>query len=318
LGWTEITVARVPDDWDKDRVTAYALADNRSAELAEWDEQVLTEQLKELELAEWDVEALGFDAIVEPLQDVVEDEMPEVVEPKSKLGDVWQIGKHKIACGDSSDKLFLTKLLGSSEPDAIITDAPYGISIVKNKTVGGSVLAKTTDYRPVIGDEDGFIAAKVFDLSMTLWPNKIQCWWGANHFAFTAKMPDSSCWLVWDKKNGDNNFADAELAWTNYKGAVRIFSHMWAGMLRDSEKGKGQRFHPTQKPVALSKWVIATLKIKNESIILDFFAGSGSTLVAAIESNCIAYGIELDPYYVDKIIARLEKLTGQTAELIAG
>jgi len=318
LGWTEITIARVPDDWSADQVKAYALADNRSAELAVWDEQVLASQLLELQEAEFDIELLGFELPVDELAEITEDEISEQVESKSKLGDVWQIGKHKIACGDSSDKLFLTKLLGSSEPDAIITDAPYGISIVKNKTVGGSVLAKTTDYRPVIGDEDGFIAAKVFDLSMVLWPNKIQCWWGANHFAFTAKMPDSSCWLVWDKKNGDNNFADAELAWTNYKGAVRIFRHMWAGMLRDSEKGKGQRFHPTQKPVALGKWVIETLKIKNESIILDFFAGSGSTLVAAIESNCIGYGIELDPYYVDKIIARLEKLTGEQAQLIEG
>jgi len=318
LGWREIQVARVPDDWSVDKVTAYALADNRSAELAEWDDQVLTEQLKELELADWDVEALGFEATVEPLQDIVEDEIPELYEAKAKSGQVWQIGKHKIACGDSSDKDFLLLVLGDSKPDAIITDPPYGISIVQNKTVGGSVLAKTSQYKDVIGDENGLIAATTFSLSMSLWPEKTQCWWGANHFAGDAQLPNSSCWLVWDKKNGDNNFADAELAWTNFRGAVRIFSHMWAGMLRDSERGSGQRFHPTQKPVALTKWIIETLKIKKESIILDFFAGSGSTLVGAIESNCVAYGIELDPYYVDKIIARLEKLTGLTAELVEG
>ena len=220
LGWKEIVVAKCPDDWDEVRVKAFALADNRSAELAEWDEQVLTDQLRELELAEFDVESIGFEAVVEP-EPVVEDELPEVVDSKSKLGDIWQIGDHVIACGDASDKEFVLKVLSNREPDAIVTDAPYGISIVKNKSIGASVLAKTTDYKPVIGDEDGLIAAKVFDLSMSLWPKKIQCWWGANHFAFTAKIPDSSCWLVWDKKNGDNNFADAELAWTNHKGAFR-------------------------------------------------------------------------------------------------
>jgi site-specific DNA-methyltransferase (adenine-specific) len=317
LGWTEISIARVPDDWSSDQVKAYALADNRSAELAVWDEQVLASQLLELTEAEFDVELLGFELPVDELQEVVEDELPEQVEPKAKLGDVWQIGKHKIACGDSSDKSFLSKVLDSNEPDAVITDAPYGISVVQNKTVGGGKLAPVTQYKEVIGDQDTHIASTVFSLVHDLWPSAIQCWWGANHFAFTAKIPNSSCWLVWDKQN-TGNFADAELAWTNYKGSVRIFKHMWNGMLRDSEKGKGQRFHPTQKPVALTKWVIETLKINKESLVIDLFAGSGSTLAGVIDSNCIAYGIELDPYYVDKIIARLEKLTGQTAELIEG
>ena len=110
LGWGEISVARCPDEWDEVRVKAFALADNRSAELAVWDEQVLTEQLKELELADFDVEAIGFDAVVEP-EPVVEDEIPEVVDTRVQLGQVWQLGRHRLVCGDSTDVDNVAKLM---------------------------------------------------------------------------------------------------------------------------------------------------------------------------------------------------------------
>ena len=183
LGWSEIVVVRVPGDWSADQVKAYALADNRSAELADWDEQVLSQQLRELQLAEFDVEAIGFDLVVEP-EPVVEDEIPEVVETKSKIGDIWKVGNHIIACGNSSDKDFVLKVLDSKLPDAIITDAPYGINVVQNNSVGGGKLASVTKYKEVIGDQDTDIASKVFSLVSSLWPNIKQCWWGANHFYF--------------------------------------------------------------------------------------------------------------------------------------
>jgi DNA modification methylase len=295
------------------------LADNRSAELAEWDQTVLASQLVELDVAGWDLAGLGFD-VPEPESEsddeneslAFDDDEPIV----SKVGDIWQVGPHRIACGDSTDKTMLTRLTQDLEVKAIITDPPYGISIVQNNKVGSNKLAKAATYRTVIGDENSDIAAVSFNLAQTMFSKTTQCWWGGNHYTGKAQLPDSSCWLVWDKQTGDNNFADAELAWTNHKGAVRIFKHLWAGMLRASERGARVRIHPTQKPTALTQWVIETLRVEKGSVVLDLFAGSGSTLVGAADSGCIGVGIELDPFYVDKIVQRLEKQTGQTAQLI--
>lgn len=113
LGWTEIQVAEAPDDWDEDTAKAYALADNRTAELAEWDEAELAKQLLELEDADWDIEALGFELPKLHDVDVDEDEIPEPpVEPVTKLGDIWQLGRHRLMCGDSTDETHLKLLTG--------------------------------------------------------------------------------------------------------------------------------------------------------------------------------------------------------------
>ena len=325
LGWEEIEAVRVPADWDADRIKAFALADNRTAELAAWDQQVMASQLLELQEAGFDIQEFGFE-LQEPESRPEDESEPlefdETENIKSKVGDVWQIGQHRIACGDSTNQEILASLTNQLKVDVIITDPPYGIDIVSKKgngtvgNIGWEGAAPAGKYRPVIGDESSDLAAVSFDLAQTLFPKTIQCWWGANHYAGQAKLPDASCWLVWDKDNGSSHFADAELAYTNAKIAVRVFKHQWMGMIRASERGKAVRIHPTQKPVALTKWVIDTLKIKKESVVLDLFAGSGSTLVGAAESGCIALGIELDPFYVDKIIDRLEKQTGQKAELV--
>lgn len=320
LGWDVIEVVRVPDDWSADQAKAFALADNRTAELATWDEQVLAAQVLELAEAGFEVAEFGFEAIEPEPTEPVEEEPLEFDEDEpivSKLGDIWQVGPHRIACGDSTDEATLARVTKDLVIDAVITDPPYGIAIVQNNKVGASNLAKAGTYRPVIGDENPDIAAVSFNLIQSIFPKTTQCWWGGNHYTGKALLPDASCWLVWDKETGDNNFADAELAWTNHKGAVRIFKHLWAGMLRASERGAGVRIHPTQKPTVLTKWIIETLKIKTGATILDVFAGSGSTLVGAADADCIGIGIELDPFYVDKIVQRLEAQTGLKAELVS-
>lgn len=324
LGWDEIEIVQVPEDWTKDQAKAFALADNRTAELASWDEMVLAAQVIELKEAGFEVADFGFEAI-EPEPKQTEDSEPTEFDADeiivSKVGDIWQIGSHRIACGDSTDEATLARLTGELTVDAIITDPPYGIDIVSKKengkgNVGWEGAAKAGNYRPVIGDESSDVAAVSFQLVQKLFPKVIQCWWGGNHYTGKASLPDSSCWLVWNKDNGQSNFADAELAYTNAKIAVRVFTHQWMGMIRASERGKAVRIHPTQKPTALTQWVIETLKIRKGSVVLDLFAGSGSTLVGAADSGCIGIGIELDPFYVDKIVQRLEKQTGQKAELL--
>jgi len=295
LGWKEIQVARIPDDWDEQRVMAYALADNRSAELAEWDEQVLTEQLKQLELADWDVEALGFEVTVEPLKDVVEDEIPELYEAKAKLGDVWKLGRHRVMCGDATDEQAISKLIAGSIIDAVVTDPPYGIKANK-QTLG---IGKKDFYRGNDWDDS------VPDISFILTLAETIIIWGGNYFANT--LPISNDWLCWHKKNDDRSFSEFELAWTNLKKNCRILSHHWSGE---------NKLHPTMKPNALMIWCLDFLKPKAN--IIDVYGGSGSTLIACEQTDRTCFMMEIDPKYVDVIIARWEKLTGEQAVLVEG
>jgi len=310
LGWSEITVARVPDDWSSDQVTAYALADNRSAELAVWDEQVLTEQLKQLELADWDIEALGFEAVVEPLQDVVEDELPEVVDPKAKLGDVWQLGRHKLLCGDATSVDALDTLVADYKIDMVWTDPPYGIAHSGKGIEGAS---KGNDFGEILGDDTVQVAIDSFRLATTIYPDALQIWWGANYYPTT--LPNGYGWLVWDKEREGDTFSGAEIAFVNKGVRVDVFRHQWHGMIRASERSD-KRLHPTQKPIALVDFCFTNYG--EPKTVLDLFGGSGSTLIACEQTDRVCFMMELDPKYVDVIIARWEKLTGQTAELIAG
>jgi DNA modification methylase len=320
LGWSEILIVRTPIDWTPEQVKAYALADNRTAELAEWDAKVLADQLIELDAEGWDVAEFGFDPINPPTES--EDDEPlsfdEDKPTRSKIGDLWQVGKHRIYCGDSLDKKSYTKLCKGEKPSLIFTDPPYGISVVKDNKVGADFgVAKKGNYEEVIGDESGHTAADAFILLNELYAKSKHIWWGANHYSKTALLPNSSCWLIWDKRaNTDivNTFADAELAWTNLSQPVRIHRQLWNGMIRQGEHDK--RIHPTQKPVNLAIWAFELCKLKEDEIVLDAFCGSGSTLIAAARKGLIGFGIELDTKYVDLILDRLEKETGLEAELL--
>ena len=172
---------------------AFALADNRSAELAEWDEQVLTEQLKELELAEFDVEAIGFEAVVEP-EPVVEDEIPEVVDTKVQLGQVWQLGGHRLVCGNSNLQNDVDKLMNGHKAKVVYTDPPYGMNLDTDYTQMGS----NRSYDAVIADDKQFDAR--FLLDYFSYCNEIFLW-GADYYVETLdrKYPDLGSWLIWDK-----------------------------------------------------------------------------------------------------------------------
>lgn len=127
---------------------------------------------------------------------------------------------------------------------------------------------------------------------------------GANHFI--SKMPfDSSCWIVWDKVNGDNDFADCELAWTSFDTAVRRITYRWNGMLQQNMKNKEHRIHPTQKPIALYGWLLSRYAKPND-IILDTHVGSASSLIACYNTNHKFVGFELDEYYYKVSKQRLD------------
>lgn len=136
--------------------------------------------------------------------------------------------------------------------DLCIADPPYGIGECGAKNHSRSKIAKAKEYIAKDWDYKA-LPKEYFDEILRVSKNAII--WGANHFI--SKLPyDSSCWIVWDKQNGDNDFADCELAWTNYKSAVRRFAFRWAGMLQGDMKHKETRIHPTQKPIALYSWIL--------------------------------------------------------------
>lgn len=179
--------------------------------------------------------------------------------------------------------------------DLVLTDPPYGIGFMHG--VGGGCAARSTVFAKiaVCGDDSPF------DPSPWLkFPAAIL--WGANHYA--SRLPDSSCWLVWDKREGmcHNDQADCELAWTSFNSPARLKRHYWNGMLKASEHGE-PRVHPTQKPIELMKWCIGFA----EGSILDPFMGSGTTLRAAKDLGRKAIGIEIEEKYCEIAAKRLSQ-----------
>jgi len=193
-------------------------------------------------------------------------------------------------------------LVGLPQGLAILTDPPYGIGADKNLRANkkhGAAAAPSKDYGT--GGWDGQPA----DMA---WVRELDCpsiVWGGNYFEFGP----SSCWLVWDKENGTNGYADCELAWTNLKQAVRRIKWRWAGMLQQDMANKEERVHPTQKPLEVMRWCLGFLP--PHLTILDPFMGSGTTGVAAVKLGRRFIGIEIEPKYFDIACRRIEEATRQ-------
>ena len=208
-----------------------------------------------------------------------------------------EIGNATLYLGDCMDILpTLPKV------DAVITDPPYGINENSKKVASRS---RTHNGKPLVTDYGFFDWDKappnpeVVDFICT----KGEClaFFGGNYFY----LPPTSCWLVWDKMNS-GDFADCELVWTNWPKAVRRLQWRWNGMIR---QGNEARYHPTQKPLEVMKWVIDLCPLANT--ILDPFMGSGTTGVAAIQLGRKFIGIEREPKYFDIACQRIEQAVAQ-------
>lgn len=314
LGLKDVPVVEASHLTDAQR-RAYIIADNRLALDAGWDDEMLRIEFEELEGLGFDLELTGFtldeidalepEVINEGLTD--EDAVPELQDdPVTKLGDVWILGKHRLMCGDSVDISVVEKLLDGIKPNAVFTDPPYGIGLDKE----GQKLGKSKAYGAVLNDHDNQVAKDAFAICKSMEIPELY-FWGANHYS--SCLPDSSCWIVWDKQGGKSvTYADCELCYTNIDKPVRMFTHIWDGFRRDSEKGEN-RVHPNQKPVKL--FVDIWKKFNTGQVILDLFGGSGSTLIAAEATNRVCYMVELSPVFVDVIIRRWQDFTGQKAIL---
>lgn len=214
--------------------------------------------------------------------------------------------KYKLNTLYNEDCMQALKEIPDNYFDLAIVDPPYGIGYSQSahKNSGqqyGKALAKKADYD--FKDWDSSSPDKEYFEELRR-VSKNQIIWGANHFI--SNMPyDSSCWIVWDKVNGTNHFADCELAWTSFDTAVRKFEFMWNGMLQGNMKDKEIRFHPTQKPVQLYAWLLNRYAKKGDKI-LDTHVGSASSLVACYRLGFDYIGFEIDKDYFEKAQKRLE------------
>ncbi len=306
LGMDKVPVVQLGHMTEAQR-KAYVLADNRIALNSGWDTGMLSLELQDLK-DDIDLSLLGFDpdeldALLNPIEETEgltdEDAVPDVPdEPKTKLGDIYILGNHRLMCGDSTNLSDVDKLMIGVYPDLIHTDPPYGMNAVSKSSV-----LKANYGTDIMGDDNPDVAKDAFNLIYGLYPEAKQIWWGANYYC--SVLPDSECWLVWDKNNGQSDQTDCELAWANFRSVVRQFTQA-------SEKKN--RVHPTQKPVSLMEWIIKRFNLSSKTIA-DYFGGSGSTLIAAEKNGLQAFIMEFDPKFCDVIVQRWEEFTGKKAVL---
>ena len=263
-------------------------------------------------MSEFDFD-ISIDDVFQEENEVIEDnfEAEPPKEPKAKLGDIYQLGNHRLMCGDSTKLEDVEKLMNGNKADMVFTDPPYGINVVSdNGEVGANFgVAKKGNYSKVIADDTTDTAKKSYEILKTIC-NKLILW-GGNYFIDFLEPSDG--WLIWDKRVDSgikNTFADGEMAYCNFHTPIRIYHQLWNGMIREGEKDK--RVHPTQKPIKMLSEILQDFSKENETI-LDVFGGSGSTLIACEQLNRRCYMMELDPKYIDVIIERWEQFTGKKA-----
>jgi DNA modification methylase len=281
-----------------DILIADQLTDEQKAEFiikdnvgfGEWDWDLLANEWDVEALEDWGLE-LPFDTT--PVLEAEEDdyEMPSEIQTNIVLGDLIEIGQHRLLCGDSTDSDAVARLMDGQKADMVFTDPPYGMNAVTKSGV-----LKERYGSDILGDNDTNAAKDSFNLIYSLYPDALHIWWGANYYS--SCLPDSECWIVWDKNNGGSDQTDCELAWSNARSVVRQYT-------KASEKTN--RVHPTQKPVELISWAFNKF-CDNAKLISDFFLGSGATMVAAHQLNRKCYGMELDPKYCQVIVNRMQKL----------
>ena len=304
LGLNEVPCIRLSHLTESQK-RAYVIADNKLAMNAGWDDDLLMLEIGDLKDDGFDLSLTGFSEeelaglVVQEIPEglIGEDEVPELPDtPKTVEGDIWVLGNHRLMCGSATNPEHIQELTQGDYIDLIHTDPPYGMNAVSKS----AVLSKNYDG-DILGDDDTTVAKDAFTLIHSLYPTAKQIWWGANYYC--SALPDSECWLVWDKNNGQSDQTDCELAWANFRSVVRQFTQA-------SEKTN--RVHPTQKPVSLMEWIIKRFNLTARTIA-DFFGGSGSTLIAAEKHGINAYLMELDPKYCDVIIKRWQDYTGKEA-----
>lgn len=309
------------DDMSDAQIKAFRISVNKIADLADWNEELLSLEIEQLKELDFDIDILGFDEDeladllpeIEELPDGDEDEVPEPPEePVSRLGDIWQLGGHRLMCGDSTSIDAVDLLLEGQKAQMVHTDPPYGVSYQSN-------LRTKSEKFDVLKNDDVFLdIAPIIEACSTGWVFVWTSWkvlttWIDLFEGFG--YPSNQ--VIWYKGGGGigdlkKTFAsDYETALVWHRGA-ELTGKRIGSVWKVDKDGASTYLHPTQKPVALAEEAIDKTTKKGYTV-LDLFGGSGSTLIACEKTGRVARIMELDEKYVDVIIKRWQTYTGKEA-----
>ena len=314
----------IADDLTDEQIKAFRLADNKVAEKAEWDFDLLNAELDDI--IDLDMELFGFeDALQDDAEEAVEDEFEVELpaEPKSKLGDIYQLGNNRLMCGDSTVLEDVEKLMGGEQADMLLTDPPYNVNYE----------GKTKDKLKIKNDQMGndnfrqFLTDAFSNADMFMKPGAVFYIWHADSegynfrgACFDAGWTVRQC-LIWNKNSMVMGRQDYQ--WKHEPclyGWKEGAGHLWASDRKQTtvinfDKPTRNDMHPTMKPIPLFDYQIKN-NTKGGDVVLDLFGGSGTTIMACEQNGRRGYSMEYDPRYVDVIVDRWEKFTGAKAVLL--
>lgn len=323
LGMTEIPCI-IADDLTDEQIKAFRLADNKVAEKAEWDFDLLNAELDDI--IDLDMELFGFeDALQDDAEEAVEDEFEVELpaEPKSKLGDIYQLGDNRLMCGDSTVLEDVEKLMGGVQADMLLTDPPYNVNYE----------GKTKDKLKIKNDKMDndnfrqFLIDAFSNADMVMKPGAVFYIWHADSEGYNFR---GACFdvgwtvrqcLIWNKNSMVMGRQDYQ--WKHEPclyGWKEGAGHLWASDRKQTtvinfDKPTRNDMHPTMKPIPLFDYQIKN-NTKGGDVVLDLFGGSGTTIMACEQNGRRGYSMEYDPRYVDVIVDRWEKFTGAKAVLL--
>jgi 16S rRNA G966 N2-methylase RsmD len=296
-GWKDVPIEIV--DWPEDKQRQFVIKDNVG--YGEWDWELIVKDWPEAE--EWGLDVPEFKTEAEAQED--DYEIPEVLQTDIVLGDLFQIGEHRLLCGDSTDSDQVARLMNGEKADMVFTDPPYGIAYDNEERWSGidkqNSCAKRNIGKMILGDAEDFNPS--FLLSYFSYCKEIFVW-GMQYYP--QHLGRGGC-IVWNRKTEsqkDVPHADFELCWSKQERNKMAWI-TWGGF-KSKEKGE-ERLHTTQKPIELASWFFNNWGKQND-LIADLFLGSGYTMVAAHQLGRKCYGMELDPKYCQVIIDRMKKL----------
>ena len=313
----------VADDLTPEQIKAYRLADNKTAELAEWDMELLPLELDDLQ--EFDMTLFGFEmpkGRAEAIEDDYEISVP--AEPRTKPGEIYQLGRHRLMCGDATSADCVQVLTGGAQMDMLITDPPYNVGYT----------GKTADALTILNDKQDADAFRAFLVDAfqaangAMKPGAVFYIWHAESEGLNFRAACAAAGftvrqcLIWNKNSmvigrQDYQWKHEPCLYGWKEGA----GHLWASDRKQTtvlnfDRPTRNKEHPTMKPVKLFDYQIQN-NTKGGDCVLDLFGGSGTTLIACEQNGRNAYVMELDPKYCDVIIHRWEKLTGEKAKRIS-
>lgn len=312
---------------------AYILADNRLAEDAGWDTDILKLELDALAELDFDITLTGFDVDDMSAPDVSDDDFDAdtvadaIVEPVTKLGDIWTLGRHRLMCGDSTDRATVDRLMDGQKADMVFTDPPWNVNYGasdhpswKQRSIMNDSMS-TEEFKDFLDKSFTCMASSLKDGGMAYVVMSPQEW-GSNMDALSQSGMHWSSTIIWNKDHLVMSMKDYhrkyEPIWYGWKeGAARLApledrkqSDVW-----DFDRPIKSEEHPTMKPVALVERAVGNSS-KRDNIVLDLFGGSGTTIIACEQLGRDCRMMELDPKYCDVIVKRWENITGEKAVIL--